>query len=498
VVTFAAGSGVTSFQTNMSGLSPQTASTGAVSLTGVLGVPNGGLNTTATSTGGIPIGISSAAYSVLGIGGANQVLTSNGTTASWQNVSVSAGVTSFSAGTTGLTPNLTTVGPVTLSGTLNTSNGGLGTSTSPTVGAIPLGSSTSAYTPLAIGTNGQVLSSNGTTATWVAPPVTTTFQTSLSGLTPSTATSGTVTLAGTLGVSSGGTGLTSAAAGTLLYGSASSPLNTLAIGTAGQILTVNSGGTAPQWSAAPVTTTFSAGTTGFTPNTPTSGAVTLAGTLAVSNGGLNATTTAVGSIPLGSSTTAYTPLAIGTNGQVLTAGATTASWVTPTPTYSPLLNKFLAATLDTAFNPSGTTTLVINTTYYSAIYLRAGTTYSTLSINIDNSGTSSTMNVGLYNSTTRLAIGTALASNTSGILTFTFTSSYTPTSSGVYWVAFCCLTGSPTPGIGAITSNYANINLTAAAGSLTLRTSSIASSALPSTISGTPGVSTNLYLVALA
>lgn len=38
-------------------------------------------------------------------------------------------------------------------------------------------------------------------------------------------------------------------------------------------------------------TTFSAGTTGFTPNSPTSGAVTLAGTLAVANGGTGLTTT---------------------------------------------------------------------------------------------------------------------------------------------------------------------------------------------------------------
>ena len=43
--------------------------------------------------------------------------------------------------------------------------------------------------------------------------------------------------------------------------------------------------------AAPVTT-FSAGTTGFTPSTATSGAVTLAGTLAIANGGTGATTLA--------------------------------------------------------------------------------------------------------------------------------------------------------------------------------------------------------------
>jgi hypothetical protein len=43
-------------------------------------------------------------------------------------------------------------------------------------------------------------------------------------------------------------------------------------------------------------TTFSAGTTGFTPSTATSGAVTLAGTLAVANGGTGATSLAAAGI----------------------------------------------------------------------------------------------------------------------------------------------------------------------------------------------------------
>ena len=58
----------------------------------------------------------------------------------------------------------------------------------------------------------------------------------------------------------------------------------------------------------------------------------ITGTLAVANGGLNATTTAVGSIPLGSSTTAYTPLAIGASGTVLNSNGTTASWLASTGT----------------------------------------------------------------------------------------------------------------------------------------------------------------------
>jgi len=78
--------------------------------------------------------------------------------------------------------------------------------------------------------------------------------------------------------------------------------------------------------AAPVTT-FSAGTTGFTPSTATSGAITLAGTLAIANGGTNSTATpTAGTVAYGTGTAiGYT--AAGTSGQVLTsAGAGTPTW----------------------------------------------------------------------------------------------------------------------------------------------------------------------------
>jgi len=52
----------------------------------------------------------------------------------------------------------------------------------------------------------------------------TSFQTSLTGLTPSTSTTGAITLAGTLGVASGGTGLTSLTAGRIPYGAGPSAL----------------------------------------------------------------------------------------------------------------------------------------------------------------------------------------------------------------------------------------------------------------------------------
>ena len=65
------------------------------------------------------------------------------------------------------------------------------------------------------------------------------------GLTPSTATTGAITVAGTLITSNGGTGLSSYTAGDLPYYATGTALSKLGIGTSGYIL--SSSGTAPQW-----------------------------------------------------------------------------------------------------------------------------------------------------------------------------------------------------------------------------------------------------------
>ena len=103
----------------------------------------------------------------------------------------------------------------------------------------------------------------------------------------------------------GGTGLASYTAGDLSYYATGTTFTKLAIGAAGQVLT--STGTAPQWStlSGVAVTTFSAGTTGFTPSSATSGAVTLAGTLVVSNGGTGLTSLTTGRIPYGANTAAF-------------------------------------------------------------------------------------------------------------------------------------------------------------------------------------------------
>ena len=86
----------------------------------------------------------------------------------------------------------------------------------------------------------KLLASNATSA-----PVTS-FQTSLSGLTPSTATTGAVTLAGTLGTANGGTGLTSFTSGGVVYASSTSALATgSALTYDGQYVSIGTGASSP-------------------------------------------------------------------------------------------------------------------------------------------------------------------------------------------------------------------------------------------------------------
>jgi len=59
------------------------------------------------------------------------------------------------------------------------------------------------------------------------------------GLTPSTASNGAITVAGTLAVSNGGTGSTSLTANNVLLGNGTSALQAVAPGTSGNILTSN-------------------------------------------------------------------------------------------------------------------------------------------------------------------------------------------------------------------------------------------------------------------
>ena len=99
----------------------------------------------------------------------------------------------------------------------------------------------------------------------------------------------TATTAGSATTATTATNLAGGANGSLPYQSGSGSTTFLAAGTNGQYLTLSSG--IPAWVSLPTNvSSFSAGTTGFTPSSPSTGAVTLAGTLNIANGGTGNTT----------------------------------------------------------------------------------------------------------------------------------------------------------------------------------------------------------------
>jgi len=121
-------------------------------------------------------------------------------------------------------------------------------------------------------------------------------------------TSSSALVAGTLPIAAGGTAATTFTANGVLYGNGTSALGVTAAGTTGQVLIGNTGA-APSWGtvSSSLVSSFSAGTTGFTPNTATTGAVTLAGTLNVANGGTGtATAFTPGSVVFAGTSGTYT------------------------------------------------------------------------------------------------------------------------------------------------------------------------------------------------
>ncbi len=205
------------------------------------------------------------------------------------------------------------------SGVLTVPNGGTGLATIPVNGLI-IGEGTGAISTVAAGATGTFL--GGNTA---SPPSYKTISSNLvsswsagsTGFTPNSATTGAVTLAGTLGTASGGTGLTGFTTGDLFYASSSSVISKLGIGSTGNYLRVTAG--LPAWTAltGDAVTSITFGTTGLTPSSPTAGAVTVAGTLGFANGGTSNTSYTNGQLLIGNTGTG------GLSKAALTAGANT-------------------------------------------------------------------------------------------------------------------------------------------------------------------------------
>jgi len=266
----------------------------------------------------------------------------------------------------------------------------LKSSDTPTAGSIPYGDgSTLSYS--SVGTAGQVLLSGGSgSPTWSSAGTGSVTSVAVSGgttgLTTSggpVTTSGTITIAGTLATANGGTGGTATpTAGTIPYGTGTA-IAYSAAGTAGQVLTSGGSG-APTWTTVTGTGTVtsvnvSGGTTGLTysggPITG-SGTITMAGTLAVANGGTGViTSTGTGSVVLGTSPTVNNPtvtnyvetvVAIGTvtttntlsltNGTVLTATLTASTACTFTMPTATAGKSFILLLKQAAATGNGTAT----------------------------------------------------------------------------------------------------------------------------------------------
>jgi hypothetical protein len=121
-------------------------------------------------------------------------------------------IPTWNQNTTGTAAGLSTTLAIASGGTGQTTASAAFNALSPitTTGDLILGNGTNSATRLGIGANGYLLTSNGTTASWVAAPAggVTSFAGGTTGLTPASATTGAISLAGTLAVANGGTGRT--------------------------------------------------------------------------------------------------------------------------------------------------------------------------------------------------------------------------------------------------------------------------------------------------
>lgn len=275
---------------------------------------------------------------------ANAPITIGTTGIVWAQFSGSGtGVSSFSAGTTGLTPSASTTGAITLGGTLIAANGGTGQSAY-AIGDLLYASTTSALSRLADVAAGSYLRSGGvaTAPVWsttTLPNSATTGDllfasaantyTNLAdvatgnalisggvGVAPSWGKIGLTThVSGTLAATSGGTGNASYAVGDILFASTTTALSRLADVATGSALISGGVGVAPAWGKISLTAAVS-------------------GILPLANGGSNANLTAVNGGIAYSTASAIALSAAGTSGQILQSNGAAAPTWTGTPTMS--------------------------------------------------------------------------------------------------------------------------------------------------------------------
>lgn len=242
-----------------------------------------------------------------------------------------ATASSFSAGTTGLTPSTATTGAITLAGTLALTNGGTGATTAPGAMANLTGYTstvTAAGTTTLTNTSSYYQYFTGTTTQTVQLPVTSTLQTGWSFHIVNNST-GIITVN-----SSGGNTVITVPSGTTTMCTCIATSTTTAADWESGLtdFSTSTGSGSVVLSNNPSLTNFALGT-------PTSGTLTNAtglplstgvtGTLPIANGGTGAATFTANNVLLGNGTSAFQVIAPSTAGNVLTSTGST--WQSSTP-----------------------------------------------------------------------------------------------------------------------------------------------------------------------
>ena len=262
--------------------------------------------------------------------GISTAVTANTVTVTASNASsVQKGVASFTT-----TEFVVTAGNVAL-GLVGPTKGGTGFSAY-TVGDILYADTTSSLAKLAIGATGTVLK-GGTTPSYSAVSLTA----DVSGILPGT---------------NGGTGVNNSTRTITIAGNLATVGAFASTFTMTNTTTVTFPTTGTLATTANTVASFSAGTTGFTPSSATTGAVTLAGTLIVGNGGTGVATLGSTQVMIGNGT-----------GNVITgAGLTFASEILTVGTTSPLTVNGSTATIASSTTnaninlvPNGTGAVVV-------------------------------------------------------------------------------------------------------------------------------------------
>jgi hypothetical protein len=310
---------------------------GTSALTAVTSIPNTditGLGTMSTqNASSVAITGGSGAFSTLKTLGLTGYLYGNDTSAVTASTTIPTSalsgsfVSTFSAGTTGFTPNTNSTGAITLSGTLNVANGGTGVTSSSGANSVVLRDANSNITTNCLFEGYANVAASGTTITLTASSSQNYVITGSGGQTIKLPNATTLPAGALFTFNNNQT-----SGAITVVNNSSTTIATIQSGGYVTIVLLDNSTAAGSWDRhdqTPSNVSWSTNTFDY-PGSITS-ATWNGNTIAINRGGTNGTATpTAGAIAYGSGT-AYAFTAAGTSGQVLTsAGSGTPTWSTPT------------------------------------------------------------------------------------------------------------------------------------------------------------------------